>query len=275
MEFLKNLYSDLKSALKAQLRDLWTHTSTAIEGNTLTLGETKFVIEEGLTVSGKPLKDHHEVVGHARAIDLVYDLIGKDEIKDTDLFDLHRAVMTQIVIDVYKPVGGWKKEPNGTYFFNEDTDKQDFFEYAKPEDTPVLMAKWLKEFNQRNSAKHSREKALGAYVALHVSLVNIHPFFDGNGRMARLVSNIPVLKSGHPPIVIPSERRRDYINMLVKYQLDAGIPKADKKIVLPGKSFDAFKAFCSESWGKSLDLVDRAHQRHTTRDKGTEIKPER
>ena len=275
MEFLKNLDSDLKSALKAQLRDLWTHTSTAIEGNTLTLGETKFVIEEGLTVSGKPLKDHHEVVGHARAIDLVYDLIGKDEIKDTDLFDLHRAVMTPIVIDLYKPVGGWKKEPNGTYFFNEDTDKQDFFEYAKPEDTPALMAKWLKEFNQRNSAKHSREKALGAYVALHVSLVNIHPFFDGNGRMARLVSNIPVLKSGHPPIVIPSERRRDYINILVKYQLDAGIPKADKKIVLHGKSFDAFKAFCSESWGKSLDLVDRAHQRQTTRDKGAEIKPER
>jgi Fic family protein len=275
MEFLKNLDSDLKSALKAQLRDLWTHTSTAIEGNTLTLGETKFVIEEGLTVSGKPLKDHHEVVGHARAIDLVYALIGKDEIKDTDLFDLHRAVMTQIVIDVYKPVGGWKKEPNGTYFFNEDTDKQDFFEYAKPEDTPALMAKWLKEFNQRNSAKHSREKALGAYVALHVSLVNIHPFFDGNGRMARLVCNIPVLKSGHPPIVIPSERGRDYINILVKYQLDAGIPKADKKIVLHGKSFDAFKAFCSESWGKSLDLVDRAHQRQTTRDKGAEIKPER
>jgi len=71
MEFLKNLDSDLKSALMAQLRDLWTHTSTAIEGNTLTLGETKFVIEEGLTVSGKPLKDHQEVVEHARAIDLV------------------------------------------------------------------------------------------------------------------------------------------------------------------------------------------------------------
>ncbi len=268
MEFLKNLDSDLKSALKAQLRDLWTHTSTAIEGNTLTLGETKFVIEEGLTVSGKPLKDHHEVVGHARAIDLVYAMIGKDEFKDTDLFDLHRAVMTQIVVDVYKPVGGWKKEPNGTYFFNEDTNKQDFYEYSTPEDTPALMAKWLNEFNHRNSAKHSREKALSAYVALHISLVNIHPFFDGNGRMARLVSNIPVLKSGHPPIVIPSERRRGYINILVKYQLEAGIPKADKKIVLHGKSFDAFKTFCSESWEKSLDLVDQARQRQVARDKG-------
>ncbi len=268
MEFLKNLDSDLKSALMAQLRDLWTHTSTAIEGNTLTLGETKFVIEEGLTVSGKPLKDHQEVVGHARAIDLVYAMIGKDEIKDTDLFDLHTAVMTQIVVDVYKPIGGWKKEPNGTYFFNEDTNKQDFYEYATPEDTPTLMAKWVNEFNQRNSAKYSREKALSAYVALHVSLVNIHPFFDGNGRMARLVSNIPVLKSGHPPIVIPSERRRDYINVLIKYQLEAGPPKTDKKIVLPGESLDTFKAFCSESWEQSLDLVDQARRRQAARVKG-------
>ena len=68
MNFFQNLDLDLKAALKAQLHDLWTHTSTALEGNALTLGETKFVIEEGLTVSGKPLKDHQEVVGHARAI---------------------------------------------------------------------------------------------------------------------------------------------------------------------------------------------------------------
>ncbi len=72
VEFFQHLDSDIKAALKAQLRDLWTHTSTALEGNTLTLGETKFVIEEGLTVSGKPLKDHHEIVGHAGAIDLTY-----------------------------------------------------------------------------------------------------------------------------------------------------------------------------------------------------------
>jgi Fic family protein len=119
MQFFNNLDTDLKTALKAQLRDLWTHTSTAIEGNTLTLGETKFVIEEGLTISGKPLKYHQEVVGHARAIDLIYAIVDKDEIKDTDLFELHKAVMTQVVVDEYKPVGGWKKEPNGAYYFDE------------------------------------------------------------------------------------------------------------------------------------------------------------
>ena len=265
MKFFQNLDLDLKAALKAQLRDLWTHTSTALEGNTLTLGETKFVIEEGLTVSGKPLKDHDEVVGHAGAIDLVYAMIGKDEIKDTDLFDLHRAVMTQIVVDVYKPVGGWKKEPNGTYFFNEDTNKQDFYEYATPEDTPALMNKWLDTFNQRIAVQLSREEALSAYVALHVSLVNIHPFFDGNGRVIRLVSNIPVLKAGYPPILIPLEKRKEYIDILVQVQLEAGIPNTDKELIKRGESLDAFNVFCSESWEKSLDLVNRAHQRQTAR----------
>jgi Fic family protein len=81
MKFFNNLDSDLRTALQAQLRDLWTHTSTAIEGNTLTLGETKFVIEEGLTVSGKPLKDHSEVVGHARALDLIYAMAAMTKLK--------------------------------------------------------------------------------------------------------------------------------------------------------------------------------------------------
>ena len=86
--------------------------------------------------------------------------------------------------------------------------------------------------------------------------------------MTRLVSNIPVIKSGYPPIVIPAERRRDYINILVKYQLEPGIPKADKNLILQGKSFDTFKAFCSESWGKSLDLVEQARRFQAARDKG-------
>ena len=265
MEFLNNLDSDIKAALKAQLRDLWTHTSTAIEGNTLTLGETKFVIEEGLTVSGKPLKDHHEVVGHARAIDLIYAMIGKVEIKDTDLFELHKAVMTQVVVDVYKPVGEWKKEPNGTYFFNEKTQQQDFFEYATPEQTPALMDKWLDAFNQRIADPLSREKALNAYAELHLAFVYIHPFFDGNGRVARLISNIPVLKSGYPPVLIPLEKRKDYIDKMVQHQLEAGIPGVDQQLIKQGESLAGFIDFCSESWKESLDLVHRAHQQQKAR----------
>jgi len=266
LEFLQNLDPDIKAALKAQLRDLWTHSSTAIEGNTLTLGETKFVIEEGLTVSGKPLKDHQEVVGHARAIDLIYGLVEKAAVSDKDLFELHKAVMTQIVVDVYKPVGGWKREPNGTYFYNEKTRQQDFYEYATPEETLALMDKWLAVFNKRAAANRSREDALNAYAELHVSFASIHPFFDGNGRLARLVSNMPVLKSGFPPVLIPLENRKQYIDNLVQYQLEAGVPHADEEIVKYGESLDKFKAFCSGAWEESLELVDRAHQRQAERE---------
>ncbi|BBO79963.1 hypothetical protein [Desulfosarcina ovata] len=93
--FLTNLDPDLKKALIAQLRNLWTHTSTAIEGNTLTIGETAFVLEEGLTIAGKPLKDHQEVVGHARAIDLVYECLEQGRaFAEADLFASRKAVQT-------------------------------------------------------------------------------------------------------------------------------------------------------------------------------------
>jgi Fic family protein len=173
--------------------------------------------------------------------------------------------MTRIVVDVYQPVGGWKKEPNGTYFINEETQKQDFYEYASPGETPALMDKWLNAFNQRIAAQLSREEELSAYAELHVSFVNIHPFFDGNGRVARLASNIPVLKSGYPPILIPIEKRKDYIDNLIQCQLEASIPNADENLFRHTESLDKFKAFCSESWQKSLDLVDRAHQRQAAR----------
>ena len=108
MKFLDGLDSDLKVALLAQLRDLWTYTSTALEGNTLTLDETALVLAEGLTLSGKPLKDHSEVVGHAHAIELLYCLLHRnDQVGQNDLFLLlHRAVQTAIVIDIYPDYTG-------------------------------------------------------------------------------------------------------------------------------------------------------------------------
>ena len=104
-----------KTALKERLKIEWIYTSNAIEGNTVSLGDTAFIIEEGLTVSGVTLKEHEEVVGHARAIDIVYDLLSKDEIDEDDLFKLHKAVQTSLVIDIDCPLGAYKVEVNGRY----------------------------------------------------------------------------------------------------------------------------------------------------------------
>ena len=264
LSFLEGLDNDIRKVLMAQLRNLWTHTSTAIEGNTLTLGETAFVIEEGLTVSGKPLKDHQEVVGHARAIDLIYDMASRQtQIVEQDIFELHRAVQTQIVIDVYKPVGAWKVEPNGTYII--ENEKQIFFEYAAPEDVPDLMKKWLDLVNVEINKNLSREQAMSAYVELHISFVRIHPFFDGNGRMARLIANIPVIKSGLPPIIIPKEYRRNYILALSEYELSVGSIKRSAPLLPSKEKLTDFKSLCAESWKESMNLVDEAWKKQAER----------
>ena len=112
--FYAGLPADLKKSLLQQFSILWTHDSTAIEGNTLSLGETARVLELGLTISGKPLKDHEEVYGHARAIELILDLLPKNQLEAKDLFNLHRCVMQKSPIDSLRPVGDWKREYNGT-----------------------------------------------------------------------------------------------------------------------------------------------------------------
>ncbi len=270
-DFMQDLDNDIRDALLAQLRNIWTHTSTAIEGNTLTLGETAFVLEEGLTISGKPLKDHEEVVGHARAIDLVYEFIRrKSDLTEKDLFDLHKAVQTERIVDVYKPVGAWKVEPNSTVIVSGDT--QTIFEYASPKDVPELMQGWLALF--QNTCKEntaSKEAALSAYVCLHVSFVRIHPFWDGNGRMARLIANVPVIRSGYPPIIIPKERRQEYIEALSEYHLSVGPVIARSELLPDVNKLDRFKRFCAESWSQSIRLLDEAHTKQQQRNQQKNI----
>jgi Fic family protein len=257
MTFLDKMDSDIRNALIAQLRNLWTHTSTAIEGNSLTLGETNFVLSEGLTIAGKPIKDHQEVIGHARAIELIYDLLKKKgPITEEDLFLLHRAVQTNIIVDIYKPVGGWKKEPNGAHGVVKD--QQMFFNFADPEDVPDLMKDWINFLNDWMKESLSAMDAISAYADLHVSFVRIHPFFDGNGRMARLLANLPVLKSGYPPIIIPSERRLEYIRFLSEYHYEVGSAKKGTPLLPEPDKLLEFKSFCADAWKASKILVEQA-----------------
>lgn len=261
MKFLDGLDNDLKMALLAQLRDLWTYSSTALEGNTLTLGETAFILAQGLTVSGKPLKDHQEVVGHAQAIELIYGLLDRhDLISEDDLFLLHRAVQTSIVIDIYQPIGAWKREPNGTQALTADG-KQTFIDYAAPADVPVLMKEWLTILNSALSHPLNESDALSAYTDLHQAFVRIHPFADGNGRMARLVANLPVLNSGFSPILIDQTRRRDYLQWLSVYDLQVGCARTNRELLPKSELRNEFKLFCKDCWQASLDLVTEMHIR--------------
>lgn len=262
-KFLEGLDSDIQQSLLKQLRDLWTHTSTAIEGNTLTLGDTKFILDEGLTVSGKPIKDHQEVIGHAKAIELIYACIGSD-ITEDDLFALHKAVQTEVVTDIYKPHGAWKVEPNGTYALDDDG-KQIFIEYAAPVEVSALMKAIVDEINAASHAGISLETAPVVYAKIHMGVAHTHPFWDGNGRIARLIANIPLLNTGLPPLVIPSEQRRDYIETLAAYQREVGEITSKTGVWPDEDKLDAFTQFCAKAYAATQTLVDRAQAQQISR----------
>jgi len=266
--FYESLPDDLRDSLLKQLTALWTHDSTAIEGNTLTLGETIKVLELGLTINGKPLKDHEEVYGHAKAIELIDALIKEERITDENLFDLHRCVMQKSAVDVLRPIGNWKREYNGTTGVRDG--KPVYMEYASPTDAPRLMGRWIRAFNRKLCTATSPVKAINVYTWAHLSFVRIHPFFDGNGRIARLIANLPLLKCGHPPLLISPESRAKYIDLLWEYENGVGTIEREGRLLPVHPSLAAFKALLRAEWKTSLKLVEEAQEQAAKRLSRTE-----
>lgn len=262
MLFYEGLDADIRDQLLKQVTAEWTHDSTAIEGNTLSLGDTVKILELGLTISGKPLREHQEVYGHARAIDVIYGLLKHGPIRDEHLFDLHRAVMQQVPIDSLNPVGAWKRDYNGTTGVIDG--KSVYMEFAAPDHVPRLMTRWLDDLNSREEARSSAE-VIRRYVEVHMTFVRIHPFFDGNGRLARLLANVPVLRSGFPPITIPSDQRGRYIDLLWSYQNDVGILTPSSRLLPSHPAIRDFSALVREIWKKTLTLSEQAHRRQKLR----------
>lgn len=262
--FLAGFDRDLRAGLAAEIRALWTHHSTALEGNTLTLGDTAFVLQEGLTVSGKPLKDHQEVIGHARAIDLVYAIIDQRRaVTADDLHALHRAVQTELVVDAFNPVGRWKVEPNGTTALLT-TGQQRWHDYAQPEHVPALMTTWLQHLDELRQPGDRLE----AYTDLHLGFTAIHPYADGNGRMARLLANMPVIAGGDPPVLVPQERRRDYITLMGDWSITRGAPKPGEVLVPRIEQRQRLRDFFAEVSRPARDLVAAYRARQAERGRG-------
>ena len=188
--FYEGFDPDIQSILLSQIRNLWTHSSTAIEGNSLTLGDTAFVLEEGLTVSGKPLRDHQEVYGHAKGVELVYRFLDSDTLNEKDIFALHRVVLTEAVMDIFQTVGRWKNEPNFTNYVGSDG-KQHWRQFPDPENIPELMRQWLIRFNAAYRQPQDMESAAKIYV---LSLAKVdREFRDDGQRVSSWWTPIPAM----------------------------------------------------------------------------------
>lgn len=184
-----------------------TYTSNAIEGNTLTAGETALVVEKGITIAGKPLKDHLEAVDHFEALRYVRELAGRHvPLTEMDLRGLHRLVMLRSAPEIagrYADQGRYVLTDPGRHAF------------PPPAEVPALMgdfAAWL------GKAEASPATAFAA----HLRLVGIHPFNDGNGRTVRLLMNLVLIRGGYPPVSVRPVDRPGYIAALQQAQAGGG-----------------------------------------------------
>jgi Fic family protein len=184
-----------------------TYTSNAIEGNTLSAAETTLVIEQGITIGGKPLKDHLEALDHFGAMRYVRDLARETTpLSEGDVRNLHRLVMQRSNPEIagrYADQGRFVVTDSGRLSF------------PSPAEVPALMgdfARWL------GLASASPETAFTA----HRRLVEIHPFNDGNGRTARLLMNLVLIRGGYPPVAVRLEDRSAYIRALQDAQAGRG-----------------------------------------------------
>jgi len=178
----------------------WTYNSNAIEGNTLTLSETKVVLE-GITIGGKSVNEHLEAINHKDAI-LFLESIIKKETKLTlrDIRDIHKLISKEID----SPNAGTLRNENVIILGATHIPPN----YLKvPEELERLMI----NYENWNSLHPIIRAGL-----LHGEFVRIHPFVDGNGRTSRLLMNFEIMKDGLPPIIIKKENRKEYYNALDK-----------------------------------------------------------
>lgn len=188
-------------SLREKLFLEWTYNSNAIEGNTLTINETKVVLE-GITVGGKTMREHLEVINHRDAISYIEDIVQKGELfSEWQIKNLHRLVLKGIddgYAGVYRDqqvfISGASHTPPAPYKIQECIDK---------------LMKW---YNGEAQGLHPIVRS----AMLHAIFVGVHPFIDGNGRTSRLLLNLELMKSGYPPIVIRVENRLAYYNALDK-----------------------------------------------------------
>ena len=186
--------------LKKRFDILLSYNSNALEGNTLTEGETRMVIEDGITIGGKSLKEHFEAKNHKKAIDFIEKAVSQRREIDKEVV----CKLSEIILDrtVEEEVGAYRKRRvhvEGASFVP-----------ARPtiiEEKMDEFFRWLKR-----TKLHAIEKSAIA----HEKFTLIHPFIDGNGRIARLLSSIILMQAGYPPIIILKTERMKYISTLDK-----------------------------------------------------------
>lgn len=238
---------ELENKIFQKLKLDWNYNSNAIEGNQLSYGETVAFLNFGLTAKGKPFKDHLDIKGHNEAIGFMLQLIKEERpLSESDIKDLHKIILVEpyfsktispqgVEFEKEIKIGQYKTSPN-----HVKTVSGDIHYYTNPEEVAFEMNSLLEWYRD---AEEKKLHPLVMSAIFHHKFTAIHPFDDGNGRLARILSNFILLKHKYPVIVI---KNRD------KVQYYASLNIADNGIYE-----DLIKLF-AENVGYSFDIMQKA-----------------
>lgn len=214
----KNKDISLWQAITKKLKVNWTYHSNSLEGSALSFGETLFFLNEGLTVEGKPFKDFLDAKNHAEAIDTLYELVAnKREFSESVIKELNALLLSGVR---YTPAinsqgqqvkkkltaGEYKTLPN--HVLQKDGRIHYYVDPLKVKDQIEELVGWA-----NNSVAQLHPIHVASVV--HYNLVRIHAFDDGNGRGARILMNLLLMKQGFFSVVIRTEKKRQYLDTLL------------------------------------------------------------
>ena len=206
LDMLRPLPPATLKRLQEKIMVEWIYNSNAIEGSTVTLRETRLILETGLTIGGKSLGEHFEVINHRDAIEYVEELCGTTEpIRPFHVRQIHKLVLSRI-----------DDESAGSYRVTQ-------VHIAGAAHIPPeawLVAQQMDGWGSWLTEAEANEHTVTFAALAHHRLVAIHPFVDGNGRTARLLMNLILMRAGYPPTVILRTNRKQYYRVLA--QADAG-----------------------------------------------------
>ncbi|MDR0465992.1 MAG: Fic family protein [Deltaproteobacteria bacterium] len=198
-----NAHRPFGPSLLPQIRDYYrvsmTYASNAIEGFSYTESETKVLLEDGLTVGGKPLRDALAVIGHAKAYDHMFSLLKFQGVTNQEILYMHSMLEGSL----NSGIAGYYR--NKMVFVTGSPHP-----FPHPDEIPSKMDDFEQWMQSEIGTLHTVEYA----VLLHKRLVTIHPFEDGNGRISRLVMNVVLIQNGYLPIIVPPPLRIEYIDAL-------------------------------------------------------------
>ena len=229
LDGLRPISDDQEQRIWQKFRLDWNFHSNHIEGNSLSYGETKALLLFNITAQGKPLKDHFEIKGHNEAIDWVLDVIkNKEDLTEHFIRQLQEVLLKEPYMSDAQTadglptkkrieVGKYKTLPN-----HVKTVTGEIFRFATPEETPAMMHELLDWYHDKKKREETNPLLLAA--EFHYRFVRIHPFDDGNGRMARMLMNFILMQYGYPPVIIRTEDKQNYIRMLELADADTITP---------------------------------------------------